>query len=157
MALQSFSNDFMDWARARIIEWSEGLVTDENLFDERMQDLGGLIRKGISSKLGYCVALSLATAERVQKSDSADDTVHRIKCQVAVFRGSIAQGVTLGECAWLAETLYLAFSAAQWQPVPGSGRPDVYADAFAPRVEANGAAMFTFAICYEKDIDILNK
>lgn len=146
----------MDWARGRILEWSDGLVTADNLFDERAQELPELIRKGISSKLGYCVALSLATAERVQKSDSADDTVHRIKCQVAIFRSALAQGLSLAECAWLAETLYLAFCAAHWQPVPGSERPDVYADAFAPQIETNGAAMFSFSIAYEKDIDVIN-
>lgn len=156
MALRSFSNAFMDWARERIVSCSEGLVTDANLYDERSQELPELIRKGISSKLGYCVVLSLATADRVQRSDAPDDTVHRVSCKVAVLRSSIARGVSLAECAWLAETLYTAFCGAHWQPVPGSERPDVYADNFEPRVEQNGSAVFSFFIAFERDIDVIN-
>ena len=156
MALQSFSNAFLDWARERVLAASDGLVSGGCLFDEREQGLGELIRKSLASKLGYCVALSLASAKRVAVKESPDDTVHRVSCTVAVFRSALAAGLSLAECAWLAESLYVAFCGAYFSPVPGTGRPDVHADDFVPRVEANGAAVFTFTIAFEKDIDVIN-
>lgn len=145
----------MDWIRARVIECGCGLVSEEILFDERAQDFTKLIEKGITQGLKYCVCLSLASAARTQGNGSADDTVHRVTCRLALFRSPLAKR-SIAELAWLAETLYMAFCGAFYQPTPGSGKPDVFADSFSPTINPQGVASFEFDVSVELDLDKLN-
>ena len=155
MPLTSFSTAFIDWIRARIIAHSCDLLPETQLFDERSLSLESMIRKSLESSLGYGVGVSLPTAHRVQHTDSPDDTVHRLTCTVAIFRGSLAS-LSQEQSIALAESLYLAFCGASYVPVPGSCRPDVFADSFTAQVIEEKGAIITFEVSIDLDLDHIN-
>lgn len=128
--LQTFSYRWLDWLKGLIIERSGGLLTDDNVFDERDLNLEKHVQKALSSSIGYCCGLSLVTAENVAPEER-DNIMHQLSCEVQIVANRAFCKV---DTTALAEQLYMSFVAAYFDPIPGIGSPTVTATSFSPSV-----------------------
>lgn len=126
MNLDSFSYPFLDWLCREVIEASGGMLSEENVFDERRLDLFSLVSRSIAEGLGYACAISLARV-RKEKPDAPDDTMHVLSCDVGIKRNA---AICSTDTTPLAENLYARFCGAGFKPFPHSGCSDVWADDF---------------------------
>lgn len=81
--MQAVSYRFLDWVKERLYELSEGVLTAEEVFDEREQDLAQCVKLAVNKGLGLCVVLSLPDLRHV--GDTPGDTEYEVSCEVWVF------------------------------------------------------------------------
>lgn len=126
--LHTFSYRWLDFLKAQIIERSSGLLTAENVFDERDLNLPQKVKKALAQGLGYCCGLSLVTAENVAPEER-DNVMHQLSCEVQIVANRAFCKV---DTTALAEQLYMSFVAAYFDPIPGIGSPTFTATNFTP-------------------------
>lgn len=109
--VKGISKEFCDWVKARLVEYSEGVLAPELIFDERQTDLGMAIKQAVNSKLGCCVVLR---APRITQADgnSPDDTRYTINLDVAVLHNAALSPQV--DSVLLSEELFARFAGAEF-------------------------------------------
>lgn len=105
------SKDFCDWVRARLVEYSRGMLSPELVFDERQTDLGTAIKQAVNSKLGCCVVLR---APRISQADGnePDNTRYAVSVDVAVLHNAALSPAV--DSVLLSEELFCRLAGAEF-------------------------------------------
>lgn len=98
--VKGISTAFCDWLKARLVEYSDGVLSAELVYDERHLDLGMAIRKAVNGGIGCCVVMS-APSLRQADGNSPDDTRYNVDVEVAIMHNAAlspnVDSVTLSE------------------------------------------------------------
>ncbi len=148
VSMYTISYPFLDWVVTACIEASEGMLTEENTFDERNLGMVDLVQQSLSKGLGYACMISKASIDPVD-GRTPDDTVLRVVVHVAVARNAALCDT---DTTPLAEHLFTRFSAGCMNPIPGIGCPDVGARKFKATV-TKGATLDEFEVYYDLTIN----
>lgn len=84
--MKGISGQFCDWARARLVEKSDGVLSEALIFDERRTDLSQAIMQAVNSKLGCCVAMRAPRLQQV--GDRPDDTQYNVVLDIAILHNA---------------------------------------------------------------------
>lgn len=122
--MEAFSYKFLDWVKQRVAELSEGVLTSEEIFDEREQDLGQYVKLAVNKGLGLCAVLSLPDVRHV--GETPGDTEYEVSCEVWVFHNKALSAEV--DSAALTEHLFRNFAGADFNLPTWRLRANVEAD-----------------------------
>lgn len=146
--MKAFSSDFMDWVAAGCMAWSEGLLSEANVFDERDLSLWQKVQQELAGSLGYACAISLPEVRRVY-AERADDTIYRLDVSVGLTCNRAVCGVDIYT---LAEHLFTCFAGAQYG-VEENMCANVTADDLSTQSDKTRLTC-TFSVSYDQPINI---
>ena len=130
--MEAITYRFLDWAKQRIVEQSEGVLAVDSVFDEREQDLGNSIKLSVMKGLGVAVVLSLPDLNMV--GNEPGETLYSVSADVWVFHN---KGLSPDfDSVKLTEHLFRQFAGVKFDLPNGHLRPNIKADNL--RHEVNG-------------------
>ena len=98
--MKGISAEFCDWLKSRLVEYSEGVLAADNVYDERHTNLGMAIKQAVNSGLGCCVVMSTPSLRQAD-GNRADDTRYTASIEVAIMHNAAlspeVDSVTLSE------------------------------------------------------------
>lgn len=133
---------FLDWIKAEIL--ASGLLTDEEVFDQREKSIYWVIDKALTEGLGAACSIALPTLRKVD--NPASDTLQEMTSQISISCSALEQDRNIFDAAL---ALYARFSSARFFPLspnPARLSPNVSADNFASSGDKQSGFLFTFNI-----------
>jgi hypothetical protein len=85
--VKGISTAFCDWLKTRLVALSDGVLSNELVYDERHTNLGTAIKKSVNGGLGCCVVMSTPSLRQADGS-SPDDTRYTVSVEVAILHNA---------------------------------------------------------------------
>lgn len=145
--MEGITYGFLDWARERIVEHSEGLLKPDDVFDEREQGLVQSIKLAVGKGLGLAVVLTLPSLR--QQGDEPGETQYEASAEVWVFHNKALSAEV--DSALLTEHLFLQFAGASYNKPDSYLRANVRADGLQHDVNGTKQTHY-FTISYKEVI-----
>lgn len=140
--MTNFPGKFLDWVKAEIL--ASGLLTSEEVFDQREKSIYWVIDKALTTGLGAACSIAIPT---IRKADTATpDTLQDMTCQVSISCSALEENRNIFDAA---VALYARFSSARFNPLADANPrsvPNVSANNFASSGDQQSGFLFTFDI-----------
>lgn len=113
--MKGISTDFCDWLKARLVEYSDGVLAADNVYDERFVNLEMVIKQAVNSGLGCCVVMSTPSLRQAD-GNSPDDTRYAASVEVAIMHNAALSPEV--DSVTLSESIFRRLAAAHFELRP---------------------------------------
>jgi hypothetical protein len=110
--VKGISTAFCDWLKTRLVALSDGVLSNELVYDERHTNLGTAIKKAVNGGLGCCVVMSTPSLRQADGS-SPDDTRYTVSVEVAIMHNAALSADI--DSVLLSEHIFLELAATHFE------------------------------------------